>query len=222
MVNRWKWASDVPLCGRYDVSFVSSPDRHPVSSSVSRAAHSSGVSPGSTRPAGTSQPHVSLMKRWRHSSSTPRRDRRRPCRRHRTASAGRDARSACRSAARRRRATGSSTRSRRPIARRARSTPSFGAYRHVGAGRWKMRRRGDRRDVVGERPERDRTVASSQPAMAARAAESMYSSIRLMRSPRTVTTRHAGTSISLPFGAVPRRTCCSTKPVSVACRLTSS
>ena len=31
-----------------------------------------GVSPASTRPAGISQPQVSVMKRWRHSSRTPR------------------------------------------------------------------------------------------------------------------------------------------------------
>src|SRR5207302_2000985 len=45
---------------------------HPVSSSVSRAAASSADSPSSRRPAGTSQPHLSVMKRWRQISRKPR------------------------------------------------------------------------------------------------------------------------------------------------------
>ena len=39
---------------------------------VSRVAASSGVSPGSIPPAGISQPHVSVMNRCRHNSSSPR------------------------------------------------------------------------------------------------------------------------------------------------------
>ncbi len=42
----------------------------PVSSAVSRAAASTAVSFGSTRPAGTSQPQVSGTTRCRHSNST--------------------------------------------------------------------------------------------------------------------------------------------------------
>ena len=46
--------------------------RQPVSSSVSRAAACSGLSPGSRRPAGISHPHESVMNRWRQRSRTPR------------------------------------------------------------------------------------------------------------------------------------------------------
>ena len=48
------------------------PGRQPVSSSVSLAAACSGDSPSSMRPAGTSHPQVSVAKRCRHTSRTPR------------------------------------------------------------------------------------------------------------------------------------------------------
>ena len=48
----------------------SGPGRHPVSSSNSRAAASTGDSPSSILPIGISQPHVPVIKRCRHSNST--------------------------------------------------------------------------------------------------------------------------------------------------------
>ena len=59
-------------------------------------------------------------------------------------------------------------------------------------------------------------------ASAASCAESRYSSRRVIRPPETVHTRHAGSASTFPPGAVPRITCCCTKPLGVACRRTSS
>jgi hypothetical protein len=55
--------SATPLFGKYEPSGVSGTGRQPDSSSTSRPAASIGDSPSSTRPAGTSQPHVSVMNR---------------------------------------------------------------------------------------------------------------------------------------------------------------
>ena len=102
--------------------WVSGPGRQPVSSSVSRAAASAGVSPASTRPAGTSQPQVSVMKRWRQSEQHARgRGRPPPCRWRRRRPARRGARTARRPGSPRRSAPGSSRGSRRAGARRGRS-----------------------------------------------------------------------------------------------------
>ena len=71
-----------------------------------------------------------------------------------------------------------------------------------------------------EATELDAALAQ-RPMIAATDAESRYSSRRVMRPSRIVVTMHAGTSTRLPARFVATRTCCWTKPSSVADRLTS-